>query len=400
MNYSAFLNDLNVKIQNKAGSIPVSARTFINQVLRNTVSATDFVSLIRHTKSYQAVYDDIVRFPLPSDMKNEAIIDIQKYSNYSRASYTKYRKVSPNVFRTMQEQDTVAFDYSDGMSWLLGNFNTNNQSTVINTLDTLTSNGTWSAADNGENIIVNTLNYIAGSGSISCDMASAGTVLSIVNTTMTALDLTNTDRLFVWEYLPVATNLTTATLVYGSSVSAYYTTTATTPFNVTSFDTGWNLIAFDTGTATGSPDITAIDYVKLSLTYSATPAILTGFLFDSLLASQGDPIEISYYSKFPWKSSAGTWMLDSTSNEDVLNATETEYNVWLAECAYEASKAIPLSDSQIQLLRADRDKAMMDYKTMYPSRKIKERNYMFRPSTNVSKRSTRGVNFDDISNAV
>lgn len=77
--YSQFLNDLNVKIQNKSNSIPVAARTFINQVIRNEVGSFDYASTIRHTHTYQAVYDDITRYPLPSDMKSEALINIQKY---------------------------------------------------------------------------------------------------------------------------------------------------------------------------------------------------------------------------------------------------------------------------------------------------------------------------------
>ena len=398
-NYTAFLNDLNVKIQNKSNAIPVSARTFINQVLRNEVGSYDYTSTIRHTKTYQAIYDDVIRYPLPSDMKSEALMDVQMYKNYNQRSSKKYRKVSPNVFRTMQETDTVAFDYSDGLSWLLGNFDTDYQSAILNSLDSLTVNGTWTAADDGTNIATETSNYIAGSGSVSCDMSVAGTTLSIENSTITAVDLSDIDKLFVWVYLPVASTLTSITLLYGSSAAAYYTTTATTPFNVSSFDTGWNLVGFDTGTATGVPDDENIDYAKISLNFSSAPSTLTGFLFDGLLASKGNPIEIPYYSKYPWQTSTGTWLLDSTSNEDVLNATELEYDVWLAKCAYEASKAIPLSSEQIQLLRTDYTDTKNSYANKYPSRRIKERNYLYRPM-NVSKKAISITNFGNIENSL
>jgi len=396
--YSQFLNDLNVRIQNKANSIPVSVRTFINQMIRGEVGRYDYASVIRHTNSYLAVYDDVVRYPLASDMKSEALIDIQMYKNYSEASATKYRKVSPNVFRSMQELDTVAFDYSDGLSWMLGNFNTDFQTTVISSLDSLTSEGTWSAADDGTNIVANAINYIAGSGSISCDMTGGGTTLSIVNSTLTALDLTDVDKFFVWVYLPSYATLTSLTLLYGSSALNYYSTSATTPFDKNSFNTGWNLVAFNKGTATGSPDITAVDYSKISLNFSSAPAVLTGFLFDSLLASTGNPIEQAYYSKYPWKNSSGTWIQDSTSNDDILNATELEYNVWLLRCTYEASKAIPLSDSQITLLKNDYLEVKNEYFNRYPSRRIKEQTYLYRPQ-NVSKRILRTVKFDDVQNA-
>lgn len=241
MNYSQFLNDLNVKIQNKAKSIPVSARTFINQILRNEVSNYDYISTIRRaTTTESTASSGITQYSLPSDMKSEALIDIQLNDKLNAASYIKYRKVSPNVFRTMRMSDTVAFDYDEGTSYLL-------------------------------------------------------------------------------------TNITTD--------------------------------------------------------------------------ADSDPIEIIYYSKYPWKSGS-TWMLDSTSNEDILNATELEYEVWLNKCAYEASKAIPLSDTQIQLLRADYEDSKNKYANKYPSRRIKERNFMFRPSINTNKRNLKLDNFDSVNNAL
>lgn len=298
----------------------------------------------------------------------------------------------------MSEYDTLAFDYSDGLAWMLGNLNGGSTS-VLHTMDSLTDNGTWTATDNGENIIANSVNYIAGNGSISCDMASGGTVLSIINSTMSEMDLSDATKLFVWVYLPVIANLSTITLQYGSDIANYYETTATTAFDTNSIVAGWNLIAFDKGTATGTPDLENVDYAKISLTYSVTPTILTGFLFDSLMFSVGEPIEQSYYSRYAWKNSTGTWIQDSTSNEDVLNATELEYAVWLNKCAYEAAKAIPLSDTQIGLLKNDYLDSKNFYSNKYPSRRIKEQTYTYRPM-NVFKKIRKIVRFDNVDNAL
>lgn len=399
-NYTQFLNDLNVKIQNKSNSIPVSVKTFVNQILRNEVSIRDYVSTIRHTKTYRTIYNDVNRYPLLSDMKSEGLIDIQKYKNYNQGSGIKYRKVSPNVFRTMAEIDTVAFDYSDGISWLLGNFNTANDSILISTMDSITSEGTWSASDNGENIQNEKIIYVSGSGSISCDLATGGTILSIENSTLNAKDLSDIDKIFLWTYFPTVQNLTSVTLLYGSDNSNYYTSTATFPFITYAFQTGLNLISFDKGVATGTPDEDKITYIKISLNFSATPTILTGFKFDNIIASKGDAMEQSYYSKYPWKNTAGTWILNSTSNEDELNATELEYNVWLNRCAYEASKAIPLSDTIISLNKQDWLDSKEEYFNRYPSRRIKERNYMYRPTINTSKRFARRTYFDNVNNSI
>lgn len=240
-NYTAFLNDLNIKIQNKSNAIPVAARTFINQVLRNEVSNYDYISTIRRATTTESTPSSgITQYSLPSDMKSEALIDIQLNDKLNDASYIKYRKVSPNVFRTMRMSDTVAFDYDEGTSYLLTNIITDDDS---------------------------------------------------------------------------------------------------------------------------------------------------------------DPIEIIYYSKYPWKTSLGSWQLDSTSNEDILNASETEYEVWLNKCAYEASKAIPLSTKQIQILRADYMDAKNNYANKYPSRRIKEMNYLYRPQ-DVNKKFIRLVKTGDVKNSL
>jgi hypothetical protein len=215
---------------------------------------------------------------------------------------------------------------------------------------------------------------------------------------MTALDLTGSDKFFLWVYLPVYSTLTSISLILGSDGSNYYTSTANTPFDTNAFNTGWNLVAFDKGTATGTPVITAIDYAKISLNFSSAPSTLTGFLFDSLMASTGSPIEESYYSRHPWRTSTGTWIADSTTNEDILNATEIEYAVWLNKCAYEAAKAIPLSDTQISILKNDYTESRNAYFNRYPSRRIKERNYLYRPQ-NVSKKVYRSTNFDNVETA-
>lgn len=352
----------------------------------------DFKSLQRHTRTYQAVYSDISRYPLPGDMKQEALSNIQKYfgsdtvsTSHDLSTTRKYRKVSPNVFKTYSEENVIAFDYSDGLAWLLGNFQSNLSSTVLHNLDSITDDGTWAVADNGTNLVANTFNYIAGSGSLSVDLLAGGTTLSLVNSSFEAMDISDCNKLFLWVYLPTKENLTSITLLYGNDAITYYTTSATIPFDVTEFHLGWNLVAFDRGTATGTVDLENIDYAKISLSFSATPTTLTGFLFDSLLASTGDAVELTYYSRYPWKDTAGNWKESSAADTDILNVTEEEYNIMLCKVAYEAAKSIPLSDTQITLLEKDYVLAKQSYFNKHPSRRYKEQNYLYRPM-NVSKK--------------
>lgn len=370
--YSNILTELASRTRNQVNNI-TNLRTLINSAVREEAASLSFNSLIKHTNTLRALYNSVYHYPLPADARSESIIDFVKYSNLNNPSYLNYKKVPLRQFNTNFNLDTFSFDYSNGVSWLLGNFTTNNSTKILSTMDSVTGNGTWSATDNATNIVTNTSNHISGTGSIEVDMAVAGTVLSIVNSTLTSVDLTNTDKLFYWVFLPSTDLPTSATLVYGSSGANYYTSTAITPFNTSTFVQGWNLVAFDAGTVTGAPDITNIDYIKCSLTFATIPATLEGFIFDNILGSIGDPMEIIYYSRYPWKTTANVWIQDSTSNEDTLNANPEEFRILLARIAFDAAKSIPMSDQDLVQLGKDYLNAKREYQLMYPSKVKKYR---------------------------
>lgn len=383
--YASLIDDLRSTTRNQTDSV-TALRTKINTAVREWASEYDSNSLLRKQRTALALYDDVNRIPLPSDMKPEAVVDLHKSKNFLQARYGRYRKVTPNTFRVMRELDTLAFEYDTGLKWLIGDFSTTVQRVVLHDMNSLTTNGTWAAADNGENVALNSVNYLTGSASVEVDLAAAGTVVSIENSTITQVDLSNISQLFVWVYLPTKSNLTFITLLYGVDNANYYNTSATSPYNVDSFQTGWNLVAFDLGTLNGAVDLTAIDYLKLSITFSSTPSTLEGFLFENVMAAKGEPADLTYYSAYPWVDTSGVWKENSTSNQDTLNATAEEYKVILAKCHLALAKAIPMDGNDIQLAMKEHVEKFTEYARMFPSRRIKERNMYYRGGGRTGKR--------------
>ena len=374
--YSDLENDLKGNLRNSWSSI-TNTRTLINSSLRRELSSFDYSSTKRATKTERSLHDDIYRYALPSDMKKEALIDIVKYKNFTQGSDVNPRKVNIRVFNSNFGSDTLAFDYSDGLQWLKANLSNANTSVPIHTMESLTENGTWTASDDGTNIVLNDINYVSGNKSIGVDLTAGGTTLAVVNSDMTKVDLDDITKNFYWVYLPLEKTdrdlISAIGLLYGSSASAYKTTTATTPFNIDSLQQGWNLMAFDKGTETGSPDMENIDYVKPYITFSSTPSVLTGYIFDNITASKGEPYEINYYSKYPWVNSAGTWIENSTVVADTLNAQSEEYAVLLARVSWDLAKAVPMSDSDLIIFEKDYIIAKKEYKHKYPSNRKKLR---------------------------
>lgn len=371
--YTNLKNYIDGETRNQSDSVSPTLRTVINDAVRDEATDFDYRSLQRHTRTFRALASDVFRYPLPADMSDEALIDFQEYKFLGTPSYTNYRKVDLRKWFSNKDSNTFAFDYDKGLKWLVGSFDNGDASISIHNMNSLTDNGTWTAADNGSSIVINSTNFISGDYAI--QITNGGTTNSIVNSTMSAVDISNSTYGFVWVYLPTITALTSLTMLYGSSASAYYSATATTPFNLTAFVEGWNLIGFDRSgeTTIGSPDEDNIDYIKISATYSASSS--DKIIFDQVFFVKGEGYDLLYNSIYPWRTTGGTWQETSGSDSDILNVDQEEFKVWSKRCAYEVAKRIPMSKEDIDRIREDYKEAQMNYKRKFPSMRKREKSY-------------------------
>lgn len=138
-----------------------------------------------------------------------------------------------------------------------------------------------------------------GDGSVSFNItpgASVNNYAEIEVASLTSLDLSellNTGLFRMWTYLPNVTNFTSISLFIGSSSTDNYEIIVTLDANNNAFaSNGWIRIEFDWANATtnGSPVSTALDYLKLRYTYSASYTGGTGFRVDDLrIVGSGTP---------------------------------------------------------------------------------------------------------------
>jgi hypothetical protein len=147
---------------------------------------------------------------------------------------------------------------------------------------------------------------------------------------MEAVDLSRDEgigSLFVWVYLPTGSNFTNIILRWGSSSSNYWSATATSANNSVAFQNGWNLVRFDwsSATETGTPDSSAVDYLRVTGTYNGTA--MTAFRIDNIVSQLGSIYEIEYYSKYIFRSSAGTFQETVLDDEDEINLDTDSYNL-------------------------------------------------------------------------
>lgn len=196
-------------------------------------------------------------------------------------------------------------------------------SAQLHDCDSLTANGTWTASGDASNLTIDDVIYEEGSGSLNFD-TTAGTSLIITNPSLASKNYTtlqNKSYLTLKVWLPTITNFTSIEVRWGSDASNYWSKTETAPAGNRDLKVGKNLFAFRWGdaTQTGSPDVTAIDYLQIRITY-ASAVTDTDFRIDDIRIGKEVEMELDYYSLAMVRDTAGDYQLEF----DPTNVTQTD----------------------------------------------------------------------------
>jgi len=244
----------------------------------------------------------------------------------------------------------------------------------------------WNVSGDATNLTADTVEFKEGSGSLNFDV-SAGTSLVITNTSLSSKDLTtlqNKSYLVVWVYLPTITNFTSIKADWGSDVTSnYWTKTETARADGQDLEVGWNLFAFKwaDATETGSPDVTAVDSVQFTITYSSATTD-TDFRIDDVRIAKATKMKLEYFSEAMTKTSSGDYQLefnaDSVTQTDELLGSESRIAV-VTGATYELFKMIGGKSER------DRTDSYNEYK--------EERKQLYKKSGHRLRREGRVLNF-------
>ena len=250
-----------------------------------------------------SIFPGVFQYALPADYH-----DIREIANPGDPTHFTRKDATEFWKRLDQTDNMLAIDVILGKLMLLVNRRSAGKSTLMHSMDSLGDNGTWGLVipSDATNIATDTLVKKQGSGSIRFDVdvsLSGVDFAAIVNFDMSPLDLTSfVDRgtMFVWVFIPDATNVTSFTGQWGSSSSDFHEQIVTTNFNQQNFNDGWNRLGFawDGSTTTGSPDDTAIDFLFLKITYDVAQVDMNDVRFDEVAMKLPEVLENHYYSKF------------------------------------------------------------------------------------------------------
>src|SRR3990167_4447266 len=288
------------------------------------------------------VYDDVYDYALPSDYKK--IIDL--YPQVDRGSWDRAARKYAEPFDAQKliKEKQITIESSEGTKFIRINWRTRSPK-ILNSMNSLTANGTWSAVGSATGLKAQTLFKVSGNASIEFDLAATGD--GIQNTTMSALDLTDEDEIadvFVSVYLPSAP--TSITAIWGNDLTTNFWTgvAQTAQADATAFKVGWNLIKFpwSTATETGTVAPATIDSFRIIFNIDAA---IANMRVDSALFAVGRNFDLKYYSAYAFKNTAGTYLIRPTSDEDEVIFSGTALEIFLEEARKECAAQMEGEDS-------------------------------------------------------
>lgn len=365
--YTDLSTAFNDAIHGKSGTI-IDLRAFLNRVVRKLNGMVDLKSTIRTTPLSPGIYDGVYSYAAPADLKDNAIIDIRRQVDRSE----EFDATTPEQFdRTKTfDKSRIAVVEEDGIKYLNIATVLSTDEVVMNQCDSLTANGTWVAADDASGLTVDEYDFVNSTGSLKYNLATGDTLATITCSGMTAIDMTEYEgrEIFVWQYIPATTDLTSFTIRWGTDGSNYWEATATTTHEGLAFKTGWNLLRFSWPTSdTGSPTISSVVYFQLRINKDAGMAAADNWRTDFIVARKGLIHEVRYYSEYYWTSSAGAYKANSTADTDILVAGDDEFEL-IVQCAADLAGA----STRLEVLERQENKKefqnnVEQYKIMSPS---------------------------------
>ncbi len=308
------------------------------------LSKIDPLETMRLAALSSTIHDDVYNYALPSDYKK--LVDIIPQDN--RNSWDKaYRTYSGKFDLNKAIADKVISIEGDNGSKIIRINWRSRAGKVLNTMDSLTSNGTWSAVGGATGLKANTIFKKTGNASIEFDLVTTGD--GIKNTTQTSLDLTDEDEVadvFVWVYLPSAP--TSLTARWGNDLTANYWSSVaqTTQADGTAFKVGWNLLKFPWSTATETGTVAPATINSFQITVANSTG-MANIRVDNIVFSIGRNFDIKYYSKYILKNSAGTWIPRTTNDSDVCVFDTDAIQIYHQENLKAAAQQMEGNDSDI-----------------------------------------------------
>ena len=323
----------------------------IYRAARQVLQDVDPLETVRLISMDAPISQDVYEYMCPADLKADRVVDIRPTGN--RPPSATYNQGYSEAFDRNKQQgrqsNPFTIQWKNGVKTIRINTSLGTAPVNVNPLESLTQNGAW--AGTITNLVQDGVFFVGDQYSIRGTLPSALTSAYIENSTMTAADLSDyvsTGYITLNAFVTDASKIASIEVRLGSGDTNYYVGSATQTAESTPFQNGWNLIriAFNDCAQVGGVTASSIVYARITVNYSA---IVTDMIvrFNILNASLGIGHEMLYYSKYLFRSPAGTFQEIITSSDDseLINLDTDSYNLLVYQAALQCvQQNIPLDN--------------------------------------------------------
>lgn len=337
------------------------------------------------TPLYQSIYS----YQAPADLKMNAIIDIRPQVNRNPSDVVDNR--FSRGFDQYKQNETITVEYVNGVK-VLRVSKLLNSPVVFGNFSATTG---WSVGGDATNLTTNTVYYTYPSASLQFDLDGSTTSGYIENSTIQETDLSqqaNVARLFLDVYFQDASEINSVSIRWGNDSSNYFSATATSPFDQSSFVNGWNTVGFNwqTATETGTVDSSSIEYVRVTINYDGDA--LTDIYVDNLRSILGVIYDVQYYSNYIYQDAVTGELKERPESDDDLVILEPQtINLYLKKIAEFAAQQAQQQGQSIDVsyFASEYIKDLTNYRSIYPSERIKPKSFYYNLRRPTNKRGVQ-----------
>lgn len=369
-----------------------------NRAARQLLLELDPQETKRVIEFVNPIFNNVFDYPIAADVKGNKLIDIfpsvQRLPQdiWTQAYNQAFDVTKQNIFSLA---NMFTMNFNTGIKTIRLNCPFLNAPVVINEIEGIALNGTWTTGGVATSLAVNNTNFAQGSGSLQFNVTNGAAYIE--NSTMTAVNLASLalqTSFFSWVYIPTGSNLTSVELRIGSSSANYYSLTVTQNQQGVAFVNGWNLCQFTWSSmaVTGTPNTSALNYARITLNMaaSATACLINGL--DSIL---GTILNYSYYSKYLFRdATTGAFQETVTNGSNLINLDTETFNLYLflvALFSVQQQQGVDGLFFDIPYFQGLYDNALARYKAMYKSELQKPQStYYNMPNTTYNNILGRG----------
>lgn len=362
-----------------------------NRAARQLLLDVDPMETKRIAPIANTVFNQVYSYPVPVDLKGNKIVNLfpQTYQNYQN-NYTQTYNKNFNLGLQVSQVPSMTVLFDTGVKTIQINAPFITQGNVdVNDASSINTDGLWSTGGDANNLTVDNINYISTNGALQFNLDGSTGIGNLVNTTNPNVNLQyqeNQGTMFLWTYLPTASDFQSVTFQWGSSSSDYWEVTKTVTQQNTAFVNGWNLIAFPWlgASVTGTPDSTNISYLNVVWNYTIGTN-QTAVKLDSIMCRMGTILNMEYYSKYLFRNPVtGAFQETVLTDSDLINLDTDTYNLFVWLCALYAVQQQAGSESGFDsvFFQNAYNESLMKYKLMYKSEVQKPTELYYKKPTN------------------